>query len=542
MAWRDLSLRKKILLPVSGIGCLLALLSTLQAVSLMTLSNDYGHINEHFLPAIDKVLNADRDFYQAQVAERTIAMGQVSQDYADMHKENLDQVQSRVSATLQLPLPDDIKNSASLFLQALNEYRPKTQQLIKDMSSGSIEQNTATALSLGPLDKEFENLRNKLDVIGEQLSQQASLLQQKNNAEKNYALAMIIITVILATILVAAIAVYLPRAIATPINQLSNELADLTGGKGDLTHRMSRLGKDEIGQMSHNFNRFISGLQKLMVQIQTAGNAVGQARAGLKKDSEDCMHANEQYSQAMEEVSRSNHEMGTAIAEVAENTKQAAQETRDSITAVQKVSGQFGKTRVEIESLADNINSASSIITELAEESGNIASVVDVINDIAEQTNLLALNAAIEAARAGEQGRGFAVVADEVRTLASRTQQSTEDINKMIESLKGKANSAVTSMTGAQEKAGRTVDYSQESESQVLSITDSLDGITSRITQVASAVDQQASSINEINSNLNNTQTLSQQATDSANSIGQGVDTLNSQAEKLRALIMGFNV
>lgn len=302
------------------------------------------------------------------------------------------------------------------------------------------------------------------------------------------------------------------------------------------------MGQDEIGKLSHNFNRFISGLHKIFVQIQEAGNAVGQARGSLQKDSEDSLSVSEQYSKAMDVVAHSNHEMEDSIHDVAENTQQVSVQAKESIDVVKKVSKQFGRARIEIESLAENIDSASSVIGELAEETTNIASVLDVIKGIAEQTNLLALNAAIEAARAGEQGRGFAVVADEVRTLASKTQQSTEDINVMIDKLRGGADWAVDSMKGAQEIAGRTVEYSQDSESQVLGITSSLEEITDRITQVASAVEQQTRTIGEINGNLVQTKELSQQGMNSAHSIGPAVSTLNTQAEKLRALIMNFQV
>lgn len=542
MQWRDLSLSKKLIIPMAVIGGLMLILSVMQVFTLNALSNNYSHINEHYLPAIDKVLNADRDFYQAQIAERTIAMGGMTDDFVKMHKENLDQVLSRVKSILDYDVTSDIHESIKTFLTAFSQWRPKSQQLVDAVIENSMDITNATAISTGALDKEFESLRDILDGIGEQLGAQAALLQKNNHKEKISAFTNIGIMMAIAITVVILISIFLPKLFSTPINQLSRELDDLAKGKGDLTARMPRLGQDEIGKLSHNFNRFISGLHKIIVQIQEAGNAVGQARGSLQKDSEDSLRVSEQYSKAMDVVAHSNHEMEDSIHDVAENTQQVSVQAKESIDVVKKVSKQFGRARVEIESLAENIDSASSVIGELAEETTNIASVLDVIKGIAEQTNLLALNAAIEAARAGEQGRGFAVVADEVRTLASKTQQSTEDINVMIDKLRGGADRAVDSMKGAQEIAGRTVEYSQDSESQVLGITSSLEEITDRITQVASAVEQQTRTIGEINGNLVQTKELSQQGMNSAHSIGSAVSTLNTQAEKLRALIMNFQV
>lgn len=542
MKWRDLSLTKKLIIPIISVGGLMLLLSIMQVLSLNSLSNNYSHINEHYLPAIDKVLNADRDFYQAQIAERTIAMGGYSEAFATMHSENLDQVRDRVKSILTFQVDADIHQQTNRFLSAFSSWRPKSQRLVEDIASGTLDVSRATTMSTGPLNSEFEQLRDILDVIGEKLSEQAAQLQSHNQQEKVSAFTNIGIMLAVALIITFAIIVFLPKLMITPINQLSHELDDLAKGKGDLTARMPKLGRDEIGLMSHNFNRFISGLHKLITQIQDAGNAVGNARRSLQKDSEESLSISEQYSKAMDVVAHSNHEMEDSIHDIAENTQQVSTQAKESIDVVKTVSKQFGRARVEIESLAENIDSASSVIGELAEETTNIASVLDVINGIAEQTNLLALNAAIEAARAGEQGRGFAVVADEVRTLASKTQQSTEDISLMIEKLRAGANKAVTSMKGAQEKAGRTVEYSQDSESQVLGITTALEEITDRITQVASAVEQQTRTIGEINGNLVKTKELSQHGMDCAHSSVDAVNALNTQAEKLRSLIMNFQV
>lgn len=244
----------------------------------------------------------------------------------------------------------------------------------------------------------------------------------------------------------------------------------------------------------------------------------------------------------MDMVSTANHEMGLAIQEVSQNTQQVSEEAKNSNVLSKTVATEFRKAMNEIEGLAENVNNSGRLIEDIVEETTNIASVLDVIKGIAEQTNLLALNAAIEAARAGEQGRGFAVVADEVRTLASKTQQSTGDINTMIENLRAGVNNAVESMKEGQNKATLTVEYSQTSEESIKQISNSLTSITDRIYQVASAIEEQTSVIDEINENLTGAKGLSDSGMESAKKTGESVSRLNDLAGRLNDETSNFKV
>jgi methyl-accepting chemotaxis protein len=542
MNWSDLGLAKKLTLPIAVLAILLATLSVIQISNLNTITAEYSHINEQYLPALELTLNADRDLYQAQIAERSMALGLTADTYKQMHKENLDQVATRLKKIQVLDISADAKKLSQSFLTAFERWRPKSEAMVQQVLGGSLSTRQATEMSTGSLENEFEGIRETLNVLGEKLGEEAKSLQKKAEQAKNSALRSIFILVGVALLIALLVAVYFPRLITRPVNELARVLGQMADGKGDLSKRMPDLGRDEIGLLSHNFNRFLGGMQQMIGTIQQVALDVASTTNTLKKGAGDSQRISGEYAGSMELVATANHEMGLAIQEVSSNTQQVSEEAKAADQSARAVSKQFRQAMEEIQALAENVDNSGAVIQELVAETTNIASVLDVIKGIAEQTNLLALNAAIEAARAGEQGRGFAVVADEVRTLASKTQQSTGDINVMIEKLRSGVNRAVSSMKESQEKAVSTVEYASKSEENIRNISGSLLSISDRILQVASAIEEQTSVINNINENLSNAKHLSDQGMQSASSIRQAVDGLNHQASSLRDEVSSFSL
>jgi methyl-accepting chemotaxis protein len=542
MNWSDLGLAKKLTLPIAVLAILLATLSVIQISNLNTITAEYSHINEQYLPALELTLNADRDLYQAQIAERSMALGLTADTYKQMHKENLDQVATRLKKIQVLDISADAKKLSQSFLTAFERWRPKSEAMVQQVLGGSLSTHQATEMSTGSLENEFEGIRETLNVLGEKLGEEAKSLQKKAEQAKNAALRSIFILVGVALLIALLVAVYFPRLITRPVNELARVLGQMADGKGDLSKRMPDLGRDEIGLLSHNFNRFLGGMQQMIGTIQQVALDVASTTNTLKKGAGDSQRISGEYAGSMELVATANHEMGLAIQEVSSNTQQVSEEAKAADQSARAVSKQFRQAMEEIQALAENVDNSGAVIQELVAETTNIASVLDVIKGIAEQTNLLALNAAIEAARAGEQGRGFAVVADEVRTLASKTQQSTGDINVMIEKLRSGVNRAVSSMKESQEKAVSTVEYASKSEENIRNISGSLLSISDRILQVASAIEEQTSVINNINENLSNAKYLSDQGMQSASSIRQAVDGLNHQASSLRDEVSSFSL
>ena len=540
MKWSDLGLAKKLRLPIATVGILLLILSVLQITDMERISKEFSHINEEYIPGIELVLNADRDLYQAQIAERSIALGLSEERFFKMHEENIQQVETRLKKITNLNISKSIIADAKQFLVTFNEWRPKTEGIVKQVKDQRISIKEATQISTNDLDSAFEFMRDKLDLIGEQLGAQAAALQLHTVETKQQAMSKTFVLVLVAILITVCVAVFFPRMIIGPLNHLSQSLDELASGKGDLTKRMPRFGNDEIGRLSHSFNRFLSGMQSLMKRIQVVALEVNSASGQLQEGAQDSLTNSEHYASSMEMVSTANHEMGLAIQEVSTNTQQVSEEAKHSDQTAKQVSKDFHRAMQEIELLADNVMKSGLVIQEIVSETTNIASVLDVIKGIAEQTNLLALNAAIEAARAGEQGRGFAVVADEVRTLASKTQQSTGDINNMIENLRDGVNKAVESMKEGEERATSTVEYAKKSEENLSHISSSLVSISDRILQVASAIEEQTSVIDEINSNLNGVNELSKNAQENTKLIDTAVKGLNQQSKSLTDQVSNF--
>ena len=334
----------------------------------------------------------------------------------------------------------------------------------------------------------------------------------------------------------------LSRSIVRPLRQTVTRLDDIASGDGDLTRRLEADGNNELGDLAAAFNRFVGKIQDLVKEVAAGGDQVAAAANELSATSEQTNGQVTRQKDEVDQVATAMNEMTATVAEVARNASDAAtaaQTTDQDANAGRELVQQ---TVQSINHLTSQVDNTAEVIERLSTDAEQINKVLEVIGDIADQTNLLALNAAIEAARAGEQGRGFAVVADEVRTLASRTQDSTHEIQGMIERVQNGTREAVQAMEEGKNRAHSSREKVNEAGESLESITQSVTTISEMNTQIASAAEEQSSVAEEINRNISNiTQVLDETASGSRE-IANASEELSKLASEQQQRVGHFRV
>lgn len=331
-------------------------------------------------------------------------------------------------------------------------------------------------------------------------------------------------------------------SIVKPLEEANRAMHNISQGEGDLTQRLNTKGNDEMSHLAQSFNHFVDQIQNVIREVDHSTSRVAAAAEQLSSTTQQTSRVINQQTMETDQVATAINEMAATIHEVAQNAITAASATHDAEEYAQAGKRNIHQTTADVAALADEVGRATDVIHQLESQAENISSVLDVIGGIAEQTNLLALNAAIEAARAGEQGRGFAVVADEVRTLASRTQQSTHEIEKMIEQLQEGAKQAVTVMEASQKSTQKTVEKAQSTQEALDTITASMQRVNDMINQIASAAEEQSSVAEEINRNVVNIVDLSGDTADASQQTTQASTELNKLAGQLKQLVHRFKI
>ena len=343
-------------------------------------------------------------------------------------------------------------------------------------------------------------------------------------------------------VLMALLVMLISRSIVRPLRETVDAMANIASGESDLTRSLDTHGRDEVTELARHFNAFTAKLRLVISQLQTSASALGQSSSDLGDNAAQAQARSQQQSQQMELVATAVNQVTYGVQDVARNAEHAASEMRDAQAQAQQGQVNIDGSLQQIDQLSGTIDQAVDVIRTLATESTQIGSVLEVIRSIAEQTNLLALNAAIEAARAGEQGRGFAVVADEVRLLAQRTQKSTAEIQSMIERLQNHSDAAVKVIGDSSRASRLTIEQAGLAGQSLNAIGQALRNLNGLNASIASATLQQAHVVEDINQNVTQAAGLSHSTALAAEQSSAASVHLKALSEQLNGLLRQFRV
>ena len=450
-----------------------------------------------------------------------------------------------VTRTLALIKPAIEQTHSDLYI-SLKEYVDTLESNIKGNNGLAankkrlIDAITLTEAELAQSEQATKMALNQIDELVKQASDVAFKLQQGVRSDVDSANLWTWVGMIIATLIAIAIAIITVSRITKPLAEV-NRILDIVAS-GDMTQRLDDSAKDEFGELSKSCNTLIDSLRSLIKGIISRSTQLAAASEQTSAITAESSQAIRNQQAQVEQAATATTEMSSTSQTVSGSAQQALSEIKNADKEAERVKGISNQNKATIEQLAREVDDASQVINKLHQDSASIGSILDVIRGIADQTNLLALNAAIEAARAGEYGRGFAVVADEVRSLASKTQESTQEIQSMIESLQTGAEAAVTAMGKGKQRAVSCVEQTDLASSALDSITFAVSQAHDVSEEISTAALEQQQVAQEISERLESIVAIAEQTAEGANQTNISSSEVAKLAEELRLSVDEFKV
>jgi methyl-accepting chemotaxis protein len=537
---REITIQKRLLLAFSLIIALLIAVGSVSLSSMKTLRSHASEVETTLLPAILSLGEVNLNLMRVRIFTLRLLL-----DKDDTSRQNtasqIQQVKKAVeqySAQYQKTIASEQEQQLyTQFATALADYYRAQQQLYTLALNGQQAEAEALLPQINPLSDRMT--KHLVDIV--HFNEQAAAQTRENSISEYNSTFWLILSIIVIAVIIALI---VTKVLATSINQPLQDalLTAETVAAGDLTQQSLIRGDDELTRLAKALQQMQNNLREAIVQIGSSSSQLASAAEELNVVTEDSSKALQLQNDEIQQAAAAITQMSAAVDEVASTALQTSDASADSARLASEGKTRVAETSAVIVEMNKDMADSSAVINTLATQVASIGQVLDVIRAVAEQTNLLALNAAIEAARAGEAGRGFAVVADEVRSLAHRTQVSTGEIEAMIRDVQGSANAAVASIENTGSKAN-------EAQAVVQAAAEVLDRIAVRILAisdsnhvVASAAEQQSKVAREIDRNIITISDLAAQTAAGANQTSASSSELTRLAVDLNSLVARFKV
>ena len=420
-------------------------------------------------------------------------------------------------------------------------YFTAALRLSDGMVNGSLDPAEMPTL-VGEMNKRLSNSKKQLAIFNEDALQAFYRTVEESNDAAHSALVSSLFLSVISIITIIVISASVVLMITRNLNMMLESLKDIASGEGDLTKRIQQSSEDEIGDLVHWFNQFMEKLHQSINEVVNSITPLARVSTDLGEMTNRTSQITEEQSRATDEVTRSVDEMFSSVQNVAQNASSAANAANEADSEAKAGRIVVTQSVESINDLAGEVERAAQVISKLESDTENVGAILDVIKGIAEQTNLLALNAAIEAARAGEQGRGFAVVADELRKLASRTQDSTQEIQRVIEELQSAARSAAEVMSHSQVQAKNSVEHAAKTDASLATITEKVGSITTMNTEIADATGEQEKVSDSIKMNVEGIRKNADAAVKNVQEVETASESLLQISNDLRKITGQFKV
>ncbi|WP_341961450.1 methyl-accepting chemotaxis protein [Pseudomonas sp. RC10] len=541
MSLRNMNIAPRAFFSFALIGALMLFLGIFSLTQMSKIRSEGNEIAKNTVPSIrslDKMIDTS---VRLRVLSFRLLVNRdpaVQQKTLDAMTSRFQQMGIAQAVYEKLPTTADEKTNYAEFKQLLIQYR-QLEDRMRALSQDGKTEELARLLNVD-LQENSDKMNAVLSKLVEINSKESDAANAAAGEQYNMAFNMVVGLLILATVLTLLFAWLLTNSITRPIGAALKAAEEIA--EGDLTSTIVADGSDEAGRLLTAMLKMQSKLRDTLQRISGSATQLASAAEELNAVTDESARGLSQQNNEIEQAATAVNEMTSAVEEVARNAVSTSEASKNATSSASDGRDLVQETVSAIERMSGDVQSTATLIGNLADESRDIGKVLDVIRGLADQTNLLALNAAIEAARAGEAGRGFAVVADEVRALAHRTQQSTSEIERMIGSIQGGTEKAVNSMRSSTERAESTLNIAKGAGVGLDTINGAVVEINERNLVIASAAEEQAQVAREVDRNLVNIRDLSAQSTTGASQTSAASNELSRLAVDLNGMVARFRV